>query len=124
MMTSSPVNQLVEVAERLVVADAMPGDDHVAQCPGHRRAGPMAGPVIERGQGDALVDRLADADLRDLDRAELNERLGCSGIGGRALRVRQRVRRGRCRGAVVVDVDVDVLVVVDDVDVVGGVWWR
>ena len=41
-------DELVEVAERLCVADAVPGDHDVADLAGHRRAGPVAGAVVER----------------------------------------------------------------------------
>ena len=49
--------QLVDVAERAVVAGAVAGDDHVAAVAGHRRARPVAGTVVEHRQRHTLEHR-------------------------------------------------------------------
>ena len=56
-MISSPATRSVEVAEHRVLARAVAGDDDVADLARHRRPGPVAGAVVERGQPDPLVHR-------------------------------------------------------------------
>ncbi len=54
----------IEAAELGVVARAVTGDHGVADLAGRGRAGPVARPVVERGQPDPFVHRRVEADAR------------------------------------------------------------
>ncbi len=104
-------DEVVDVAEQLAVAGAVTCDHHVARLTGQGGARPMTRALVERGQRDALEQRMVEADLRDLETTELGVRLGGARLGwwlgcgqgddhrrGRSGRNgRRRKRRGRRR---------------------------
>ena len=75
--------QLVDLAERAAMAHTMGGDDGVAQLAGRRGTGPQARAFVEGGQVDAPEQRQGQADLGDLDAADLWPRIAA--VEGRSL---------------------------------------
>ncbi len=119
MITSSPGTSRSSRLKSAWLAHPVAGEHDVADLTGHRRAGPVSRPVVERGQPDALEDGAGEPDRRDLQQADLDARLGApvlrrwgdgDGQRGRVVVVGATV----VVVAVVVDVDVDV-------DVLGAV---
>ena len=94
----------VEVQERMRVRDPVTGEHGVAALARHRRSGPVPGPVVDHGERDAFEDRVHEPDLRDLDRADLDDRRRRVRVGGRrhraAASLRRRGGRGRRRSCV------------------------
>ena len=67
------------------VRDAVAGEHRVAALARHRASRASDPAVVDHRQRDAFEDRVHEPDLRDLDRADLDDRHVRVGVGGRRL---------------------------------------
>ena len=73
-------HECIEMAERFEVARTVAGDDHVAGLAWHRASWPMAWPLIERCEADALEHGHAQTDLGDLKGAKFDTNFCGAGV--------------------------------------------
>ena len=90
-------DESVEIAKITMVADTVTGDDHIAGLTRQRGSRPMPRTVVERRQPDAFEHRPDQAELGDLDGADLDLRLDGAVLDGWRRRHGQHRQRDRDR---------------------------